>query len=194
MKYYKFLTDNNKSSSLGYDWTPYLPKDGQPGEWTPEVKGKLVLCKNGWHGTDDKHLLNWREAQLYECEAEEMMWGDNKFTSRRMRLIRKVDAWNDKNLRLFACWCVRQVWHLLTDERSKNAVEMAEKFANGEATEDELNAAWDAARDAAWAAARDAAGDAAWAAARDAAWAAAWAAAWDAQIDDLLALIKEVQP
>jgi len=86
----------------------------------------------------------------------------------------------DRELRLFACWSVRQVWHLLTDERSRNAVETAERFASGEATEQEFAAAWDAARDAAWDAARAAARDAVWAAARDAAWAAAWAAVWAA--------------
>ena len=42
---------------------------------------------------------------------------------------------NDKDLRLFTCWCVRQFWHLLTDERFKNAVIVAEKYARGEATE-----------------------------------------------------------
>ena len=87
--------------------------------------------------------------------------------------------------RKFACWCVRQIWHLLRDERSKNAIEVSERFADGLATADELSAA----RDAAWNAAWDAAGaageawDAARAAARAAAWdvaGEAWAAAWDA--------------
>ena len=84
----------------------------------------------------------------------------------------------DKELRLFAVECARQVQHLMTDPRSLAALDMAEKFANGQATYEELeiarNAAWTAA-DAAWAAAVAAA----WAAA-DAAWAAAVAAAWTA--------------
>ncbi|VBR19178.1 hypothetical protein [Burkholderia pseudomallei] len=95
----------------------------------------------------------------------------------------------DRDLRLFAVWCARQVEHLMEDQRSKDALNVAERFANGEATDEERAAAWDAAwaaaraaaRAAAWAAARaaarDAAGDAAW----DAAWAAARAAALDAQ-------------
>ena len=98
----------------------------------------------------------------------------------------------DKEIRLFAVWCARQVQHLMTDKRSINALDVAEKFANGEVIQEELAAAGAAARDAAWAAAGDAAraaaGDAAraaaGAAARDAARAAAWdaagAAAWDA--------------
>jgi hypothetical protein len=111
---------------------------------------------------------------------------------------------DDITLRRFACWCTRQVWHLLTDERSRHAVETAERFCDGKATLEELAAASDeatvaanavadaaatvaanaaakaAATVAAKAAARAAADAAAWAAARDATRDAAWAAAWAA--------------
>ena len=64
--------------------------------------------------------------------------------------------------RRYAVWCARQVQHLMTDERSIAALDVAERHANNEATDSELAAARDAARAAARAAARDAAWDAAW--------------------------------
>lgn len=87
---------------------------------------------------------------------------------------------DDKTLRLFACGCVREVWHLLADDRSKTAVEVAEKYAHGECSVDELNAARAAAWAAARSASRSAARSAAWSAARDASRSAAWSAAWSA--------------
>ena len=83
--------------------------------------------------------------------------------------------------RLYAVWCARQVQHLMTDQRSLDALDVAERHANGQATDEELAAARDAARAAAWAAA----GDAAWAAA----WAAAWDAARDAQKNRLIEML-----
>ena len=83
--------------------------------------------------------------------------------------------------RMYAVWCARRVQHLMTDDRSLYALDAAERHANGDATDEELDTARDAARKAAWGAAGDAAWAAAeaeaWAAARDAAGAAARAAA-----------------
>ena len=70
----------------------------------------------------------------------------------------------ESEARLYAVWCARQVQHLMTDQRSLDALDVAERHANGDATDEELAAAWGAAWGAAW----------------DAAKAAAWGAAWDA--------------
>ena len=99
--------------------------------------------------------------------------------------LRAVDG-KDKEIRLMACDFAESVVYLANDERCNKAIEVSRKYANGEATVEELAAAraaaWAAARaaakDAARAAARAAAKDAAWDTARDAAWAAARDAAW----------------
>ena len=101
-------------------------------------------------------------------------------------------------VRRYRVWCARQVQHLMTDPRSLAALDVAERYADGQVTDDDLSAAWiaaraavsdavmpaerAAARAAASVASNDvalvAASDAAWAAASDAAWAAASDAAW----------------
>lgn len=106
--------------------------------------------------------------------------------------LRAVEG-HDKEIRLFSVFCARQVEHLLTDEISSKAIDTAERYANGEATEDELSEAYSAARSA-WLSAESAESAAyvaaysatapahlvaqsAWSAAKSATQSAAWSAA-----------------
>jgi hypothetical protein len=62
-----------------------------------------------------------------------------------LRVIEMPERWR----RLFACWCVRntpladgrKVWDLLTDERSRRAVEVAEMRAAGKTSREHLDVA-----------------------------------------------------
>ena len=51
----------------------------------------------------------------------------------------------DARIRRYAVWCARQVQHLMKDPRSLAALDVAERHADGLATDDELRAAWAAA-------------------------------------------------
>jgi hypothetical protein len=70
---------------------------------------------------------------------------------------------SDRKVRLLAVACCRRVWATFTDARSRTAIVVAERFADGNATFSELDRArtdagvaasesgWDDSREAAWA-------------------------------------------
>ncbi len=139
------------------------------------------------------------ELTWLTCTDPERMLSFLKASTDGFRVVHD-NAPRDRKLRLFACACCRQVWHLLTDRRSRQAVEVAEKFADGRATETVLRAAWSAARSAAgsatgsatWSAARGATWSAALSAVRSATWSAAWSAARNATWSVQAALLRDI--
>ena len=160
-----------------------------PGEWREETgtepcqPGMTHVCK------DARQLLEWLYTEIWEAEYDDaklVIDRGNKLAIQRARVVRKLDTWNDRTARLFACDCAEMVLPIFEknypdDMRARKAIETARLFADGKASSDELAAAGDAAGAAA--------GDAARAAARAAAWDAAWDAAGDAQAVKLAALL-----
>ena len=128
---------------------------------------KHDACRNGreWASAHCKDMNEvWQTAK-----PEWMVW-----------IATREGVLTDVELRRFAVWSARQMQHLMTDERSLNALDVAERYADGDATDEELVAAYAAAYAAAHAtadAAAHAAYAATYAAARTAAYAATYAAA-----------------
>lgn len=138
--------------------------DGAAGDTEVKMKRPTnsieAFCKQ--HGA----CIKGREWALANCKDMAEAW-DKAKPEWLIWIATRDGVLDDRTLRLFACWCARQVWHLLTDERSRNAVEVAERYANGAATGNELAAAaeaWAAAVRATWAAAGAAEAEAAGAA------------------------------
>ena len=126
-------------------------------------------CKSGW-----EKLLSYLGKTKADDEPLEITTIlDSNGLNDALWCLRAVEG-RDREIRLYAVWCARQVQYLMKDQRSIDALDVAERYANGEATGDELDAVWSAV----WAAACEAARSAAGAAARAAAMAAARTAAW----------------
>ncbi len=175
----------------------------QPGE-TEHWDGPVVLCESGLHACPRaldalSYAPSGKTSQVRLVTlGGTVVRGDDKAAASERPILASADC--TRALHEFGLWCAEQVRHLMTDERSTHALDVKRKWLDGQATDDELSAArdaaWDAAGDAAgdaaraaawaavgaaaWGAARDAAKDAAWDAARAAAWNVAWDAARDA--------------
>ena len=117
-------------------------------------------CRSGW----EKLLRNLGKKQADDEPLSITTILESNGIDDALWCLCAVDG-HRREMRLFAVDCARSVQHLMTDPRSVAALDVAERHADGHATDDELDAAWDAARAAAWDAARAAARAAAWAAA-----------------------------
>lgn len=194
-KAYK-VTGRGGAPCHGGDGAPWIA-----GEWREERgrkacdAGMLHLCR------DERDLLTWLGPEIWEAEYDDerlVIEENDKVAVQRARVTRRLDTWNERTARLFACDCAEAVLRIYEsqypgDSRPRAAVEISRRYAYGQATDSELATAGAAAWDAAWAAARATARDAARAAASAAAWAAAWAAASDAASAAASAAARDAQ-
>jgi len=131
-----------------------LPHDKEPGEWMPEIK-HIALCERGYHLVRPEHLVCWLGPVIYRAEGRgEHIAGNDKDVFGQARLLGVLETWNERTARLFAADCAERVlpiWEKKypTDERVRKMIEITRAFARGQATKDNLVAAWDAAWDAA---------------------------------------------
>jgi len=180
MKAWHFLKDDmTAGSGLEPAWS-----EGE--ERTIKGRKEIILCEYGYHSSPSPWcaLAYAPGSMLCLVEISEPEGRDEtKYVSRTRRIVKAINI--EQQLREFACEVAEEALNLevqrgnTVDERSRAAIEVARRFARGDASRAALEAARAAAW-AAWAAARAAARAAAWAAsdaASDAAWAAAWAAA-----------------
>jgi len=111
-------------------------------------------CEAGWR----KLLAHLGKTKADDVPLSIIAVLDSNGLEDALWCLRAVKGY-EREKRLYAVRCARAVQHLMTDKRSLDALDVAERFANGEATEQEMDAAraaaWDAARAAARAAAMD---------------------------------------
>ena len=69
-------------------------------------------------------------------------------TSLEMLGYLKSDSLDKRKMRLFTIACCRNIWHLIKDKRSREAVEVADRFIEGKATSQEVEDALEGAIDA----------------------------------------------
>jgi len=122
----------------------------------PDWKRKRVVDAFGGR----KSMTPLEVLSLENVEPQDRLW-----------VVLREEIIPTRELRLIACWCAKRALDRERsagrepDPRSWDAVRVARRHAHGQATVEELvaawDASWDAARDAAGAAARGAAGDAA---------------------------------
>jgi hypothetical protein len=92
------------------------------------------LQRHDGHRSDPGQLAAYRAENDAMTETEWLACRDV-----RQLLEYLIGRTSDRKFRLFGCACCRRIWHLLTDERSRRVVSVAERCADGLATEDEID-------------------------------------------------------
>jgi hypothetical protein len=89
---YKFLRRDGTGVFTGHPWP--LPGAAGPGAW---IEAPVIPCRSGIHACRLPDLPLWLGRELYEVElAGEIVEERTKVIAPRARLLRRIDAWDDR--------------------------------------------------------------------------------------------------
>ena len=161
MRYFKIL-DGNGRSARDQEWP--LPQGKRPGQWlrtAEDDEGELIPYVTGYHVYTPKQLLDWTGPTIWEVEVRRRRLVDaGHMTVVRSARIIAPKHWDQRIACLFACDCTSRALRREhragrePDKRSWEALRVAHRYVEGQATKQELTAAAVAAK-AAWAAIQD---------------------------------------
>jgi hypothetical protein len=104
---YKFLTAEATSPFTGFRWD--VP-DGGPGPW---IEASVEPCKSGIHACRCDDLPLWLGRVLYEVElGGEVVAEPAKLIASRARLLRRLDAWDDRLRAAYTRMCADRAHQL----------------------------------------------------------------------------------
>src|SRR5262245_49414329 len=113
------------------------PIDGG-GHWAHDPRGRRAA------GSDSLFPIPPTTNRPRSEPMTEAEWVDRPTSKAALKHLHRPPG--DRKLRLFLCHCCRGVWHLL-GKRCRAAVEVAQRFADGMASEEELAGARVAAKE-----------------------------------------------
>src|SRR3990167_669300 len=119
----------------------FLP-NSRPGKWMPVLDAdKLVACEYGYHLCRHDDLVAWLGPAIFVAEYRgKRIDNPDKIIVQQARLISKLETWNDRTARLFACDCADRALELVEepDPRSIECVRVARIYAMDKATREQL--------------------------------------------------------
>jgi hypothetical protein len=104
---YKFLRADGTSVFTGFRWP--VEQVGA-GTW---ITAEVDPCRSGIHACRPEHLPLWAGATLYEVElAGEIREEPSKVIAARARLVRRVEAWDERMRELYTRMCADRAHEL----------------------------------------------------------------------------------
>ena len=105
---------------------------------------RIPKAETGYQLCRKKDLVKWLNDEIWIAKGKgKKIVCDDKVIFQQAKLVKKLDNWNEKIARLFACDCAEHVlksYEKYLPDRNiiRNFIDIARKYAYGEVTENEL--------------------------------------------------------